>query len=46
MIKAKITLEKSDFSLITSFITVGLEKAVSANSFQVLALLSLEKSLA
>ena len=28
------------------FISVGLEKAVSANSFQVLALLSLEKSLA
>ena len=28
----------------TSFITVGLEKAVSANSFQVLALLSVEKS--
>ena len=28
----------------TSFITVGLEKAVSANNFQVLALLSLEKS--
>ena len=33
-------------TFLTSFITMGLEKAVSANSFQVLALLSLEKSLA